>query len=57
MYFVFNIKSLLLHHVNSYWTQLIGIPNAIFIAKEFSIIVHLMYFVGIRSVLKLNSER
>ena len=57
MYFVVYVKSLLLHQVNSYSTQLIRIPNEIFIEKKFSFIVRLLYFVGIRSVLKLRYER
>ena len=57
MYFVVDVKSLLLHRVNSYSTQLINIPNEIFIEKVFSFIVRLLYFVGIRSVLKSKYER
>ena len=56
MFFVVDVKSLLLHRVNSYSTQLICIPNEIFIEKKFSFIVRLLYFVGIRSVLKLKYE-
>ena len=33
------------------------IPNEIFIEKKFSFIVRLLYFVGIRNVLKLKYER
>ena len=43
--------------MNSYSTQLICISNEIFIKKKFSFIVRLLYFVGIRSVLKLKYER
>ena len=57
MYFVVDVKSLLLHQVKSYSTQLICIPHEIFIEKKFSFIVRLLYFVGIRSVLKLKYER
>ena len=57
MYFVVDVKSLLLHRVNLYSTQLICFPNEIFIVKKFSFIVRLLYFVGIRSVLKLKYER
>ena len=57
MYFVFDVKSLLLHRVNSYSTQLMSIPNEILIEKKFSFIVRLLSFVGIRSVLKLKYER
>ena len=57
MYFVVDVKSLLLHRVNSYSTHLICIPNEISIEKKFCIIVRLLYFVGIRSVLKLMYER
>ena len=57
MYFVVDIKSLILHRVNSYSTQLIYIPNEIFIEKKFSFLVRVLYFVGIRSVLKLRYER
>ena len=57
MYFVFDVKSLLLHRVNSYSTQLIGIPNKILVEKKFSFIVRLLSFVGIRSVLKSKHER
>ena len=57
MYFVVGVKSLLLHRVNLYSTQLICIPNEIFIEKEILFIVRLLYFVGIRSVMKLKYER
>ena len=57
MYFVVDVKSLLLHRVILYSTQLICIPNEIFIEKNFSFIVRLLYFMGIRSVLKLKYER
>ena len=57
MYFVVDVKSLLLHRVNSYSTQLICIPNKIFIEKKFSFIVRLFLFMGIRIVLKLKYER
>ena len=57
MYFVFDVKSALLHRVNSYSTQLICIPKEIFIEKKFSFIVRLLSFVGIRSVLKFKYER
>ena len=57
IYFVVDVESLLLHRVNSYSTQLICIPNEIFIEKKFSYNVRLLYFVGIRSVLKLKYER
>ena len=57
MSFVVDVKSLLLHRVNLYSTRLICIPNEIFIEKKFSFIVRLLYFVGIRSVLKLKYER
>ena len=57
MYFVFDVKSLLLHRVNSYSTQQTCIPNEILIEKKFSFIVRLLSFVGIRSVLKLKYER
>ena len=33
MYFVFNVKSLLLHRVNSYFTDLMCIPRIIFITS------------------------
>ena len=57
MYFVVDVKSLLLHRVNAYSTQLICIPNEIFIEKKFSFLMRLLYFVGIRIVLKLRYER
>ena len=57
MYFVFDVKSVLLHRVNSYSTQLICIPIEILIEKKFSFIVRLLSFVGIRSVLKFKYER
>ena len=57
MYFVFNVKSLLLYRVNSYSTELMCMPHYIFITKQFSFIVRLLHFVYIRSVLKLNYER
>ena len=57
MYFVVDVKSLLLHPVNSYSTQLICIPNEKFIEKKFCFIMRLMYFVGIRSVLQLKYGR
>ena len=57
MYLVVDVKSLLLNRVNSYSTQLILIPNEIFIEKKFSFIVRLLYFFNIRSVLKLKYER
>ena len=54
--FSLDVKSLLLHRVNSYSTQLICIPNEIFIENKFCFTVRLLYFVGIRSVLKLKYE-
>ena len=57
MYFVFDVKLLLLYRVNSCSTQLMCISNEKLIAKEISFIVRLLYFVRIRSVLKLNYER
>ena len=57
MFFVVDVKSVLFHRVNSYSTELICIPNEIFIENKFSFIVRLLYFVGIRSVLKLRYER
>ena len=57
MYFVVDVKSVLLHRANSYSTQLICIPNELYIEKKFSFIVRLLYFVGVRSILKLKYER
>ena len=54
MCFVINVKSLLHYQVNSYSTKLMCIPNDIFIAEKFCFIVRLLYFVCIRSVLKLK---
>ena len=54
MYFVVDVKSLLLHRVNSYSTQLICITNELFIEKKLSFIVRLLYFVDSRSVLKIK---
>ena len=34
MYFVFNVKSLLLYRVNSYSTQLMRMPHELFITKK-----------------------
>ena len=50
-------KILMLHPLNSYSTQLKCIPSEILIEKKFSFIVRLLYFVGIRSVLKLKGQR
>ena len=57
MYFVFNVKSLLLQRVNSFSTHLMCIPRIISITNKFSFIVRLLYFVCIRGVLKLKYER
>ena len=56
MCFVVNAKLLLLYKVISYYTQLMFIPNEILITKtkKFYFIVRLLYFVYIRSVLKLK---
>ena len=56
-YFLFNVKSLLRHRVNSHSTHLMRIPRIIFITKKFSFIVRLLYFMCVRSVLNLKYER
>ena len=57
IFFVFNVKSLLLHRVNSYSTHLLCIPRIIFITKKFSYILRLLHSACIRGVLKLKYER
>ena len=43
LYFVVNANLFLLYRVNKYSTQLMCIPNEIFIAKKFSFNVRLLY--------------